>query len=146
MCNKIAYRLNLFQLSKEELVTIVQTLLTRNDTLVQKVVELAKRIENLERQVLELKSKKDSSNSSMPPSHDQGRAAKSKSLRKKSGRSRGGQPGHKGHRLEMTQTPVQVIEHVPGYCQVCGEELGHLPGLLAERRQVVDIPPIAPFS
>ncbi len=61
------------------------------------------------------------------------------------GRSRGGQPGHKGHSLEMTETPDEVIEHVPGYCQVCGEELDQLPGLPVERGQVVDIPPIEPI-
>ena len=41
----------------------------------------------------------------------------------------------------MTQNPDEVFEHVPVYCQICGEELDHLPGLLVERRQVVDIPP-----
>ncbi len=145
MCNKIAYSLSLYQLSKKELIAIIQTLLAKNDALVKKVTELTLRVEDLEQQVLELKSKKDSNNSSIPPSHDQDRAAKNMSLRKKSGRSRGGQHGHKGHSLEMTETPDEVIEHVPGYCQVCGEELGHLPGLLLERRQVVDIPPIEPI-
>lgn len=55
----------------------------RNDTLVQKVMDLAKRVEELEVQVCELTSKKNSSNSSLPPSQDQGRAIKNKSLRKK---------------------------------------------------------------
>jgi transposase len=45
----------------------------------------------------------------------------------------------------MTETPDEVIEHIPGYCQLCGEGLVHLPGLLSERRQVVDIPPIEPI-
>ncbi len=85
MCNKIAYSLSLYQLSKKGLITLVQTLLARNDTLVKKVTGLTKRVENLEQQVSELKSKKDSSNSSMPPSHDQDRVIKNKGLRKKSG-------------------------------------------------------------
>ena len=136
--------MSLDQLSKEELIELVHTLLARNDALVKKVDQLPKRVEELEQQVLELQSKKDSGNSSMPPSQDQGRAIKNRSLRRKSKRNRGGQPGHKGHRLEMTETPDEVVEHVPGYCRVCGEELDRFPGLLAERRQVVDIPPIAP--
>ena len=116
----------------------------KNDTLVKKVMELAKRVEELEVQVTELTSKRNSGNSSMPPSQDQGRTIKSRSLREKSGRSRGGQPGHKGASLEMSQTPDELIEHVPGYCQACGEGLEHLSGLLSERRQVVDVPPIEP--
>jgi len=140
-----AHSLSLYQLSKKELITIVQTLLAKNDALVKKVTELTQRVEDLEQQVSELKSKKDSNNSSMPPSQDQGRENKNKSLRKKSGRSRGGQPGHKGHSLEMTESPDELIEHVPDYCQVCGEGLDRFPGLLSERRQVVDIPPIEPI-
>jgi cell division septum initiation protein DivIVA len=50
---------------------------------VKKVTELTQRVEDLEQQVLELKSKKDSNNSSIPPSQDQGRENKNKSLRKK---------------------------------------------------------------
>ena len=120
-------------------------MLSKNDVMTKKVAELTLRVEGLEQQVWELKSKKDSNNSSMPPSHDQDRENKNKSLREKSGRSRGGQSGHEGHNLGITQTPDEVIEHVPDYCQVCGEGLGHLPGLLVERRQVVDIPPIEPI-
>lgn len=44
----------------------------------------------------------------------------------------------------MSETPDELIEQVPGYCQACGEGLDRFPGLLSERRQVVDVPPIEP--
>jgi len=142
--NQFIQRLNLSHLSKKELITILQTVLARNDALSKQVVQLAHRVEDLEAQVLELKAKKDSTNSSVPPSQDQNKAPRNKSLRKKSGRSKGGQKGHKGYTLEITQTPDETIDYVPEFCQQCGENLEKLPGICAERRQVVDIPPIRP--
>lgn len=112
--------------------------------LTAQVKALMVRIEELEQQVKELKSPKDSSNSSTPPSHDHVSAIKNKSLRTKSARKRGGQPGHKGHTLQISQTPDTVIDHIPDYCQVCGEGLAQQEGFQKERRQVVDIPPIQP--
>ena len=119
-------------------------MLARNEALSKQVAQLAHRVEGLEQQVLELKAKKDSNNSSIPPSQDHGKVNKNKSLRKKSGRGRGGQHGHKGHTLEMTQTPDKVIDYVPGFCQRCGKGLEDLPDICAERRQVIDIPAIRP--
>ena len=135
--------MNLEQLSKKELISFIQTLLASNDLLTKKVEQLTKKVHGLEQQVLTLKSKKDSSNSSAPPSHDHYSTTGNKSLRKQSGRKRGGQLGHKGHTLELSQTPDQVIEHQPYYCQGCGEELQQQSGMLKERRQVIDIPPIS---
>lgn len=45
----------------------------------------------------------------------------------------------------MVETPDEVIDHVPHYCQVCEEGLGNVASLMAERRQVVDLPPIQPI-
>ncbi len=58
-----------------------------------------RRIEALEAENKQLRDQLalNSQNSSKPPSSDQSR--KNKSLRKSRGRSRGGQPGHKGHHL-----------------------------------------------
>ena len=47
-----------------------------------------------------------SQNSSKPPSSDASR--KSKSLRKSRGRSRGGQPDHKGHHLPFSESSVVI--------------------------------------
>ena len=67
-------------------------------------IDLVKRVERLEDQ-----SKKDSGNSSKPPSTD--RTKKTKSLRTSSGLSSGGQPGHDGHTLERTRYTDKTIEH-----------------------------------
>jgi len=87
---------------------------------------------------------KNSNNSSIPPSKDENRPFKSKSLRKKTGRKPGGQKGHEGTTLEMVSDPNEIIDHSPEYCECCGENIGVIPGEFVERRQEIDIPPIAP--
>lgn len=144
MYNQFVQHLNLLNLSKKELIAILQTVLARNDALSKQVTQLAHRVEELEEQVLALKAKKDSTNSSIPPSQDYGKVHKNKSLRKKSGRGRGGQNGHKGHTLELSQTPDKVIDYLPAFCRECGENLEKQHDICAERRQVVDIPAIKP--
>ena len=81
------------------------------------------RIEALEREVAELKArlKKDSSNSSKPPSSDP--PWKDPAERRQPGkRKQGGQPGHKGHERRLVE-PSEVIELRPSECAHCGEEL-----------------------
>ncbi|MCL2424185.1 MAG: IS66 family transposase [Micrococcales bacterium] len=85
----------------------------------------------------------DSSNSSRPPSSDGLRPAP-KSLRRASGRKPGGQVGHKGSTLEMTDVPDQVVDHLPQRCGRCGHDLVGVLSASTERRQVVDLPPMAP--
>ena len=87
---------------------------------------------------------KNSNNSSVPPSKDENRTFKSKSLRKKTGRKPGGQKGHEGTTLEMVSDPNEIIDHAPEYCACCGKDLTDTPGEFVERKQVVDIPPIKP--
>src|SRR5260370_575255 len=70
---------------------------------------LQERINTLERQ-----QANDSHNSSLPPSSDRFVRAP-KSLRTKSGKKPGGQPGHRGHHLRQVQTPDEVLIH-PGLC------------------------------
>lgn len=132
------------QLSKKELLSLVEELLASNASLLRKVDELTKEVVRLQEEVRTLKSKKNSGNSSVPPSSDPNRPISNRSLRRKSGRKTGGQSGHKGHNLEMSQSPDVVIEHQPHYCQVCGLGLDVSSCLLTERRQVVDIPTISP--
>jgi transposase len=65
-----------------------------------------------------------------------------KSLRRPSGRKRGGQPGHPGGHLEQVAVPDEIVDHVPRVCEGCrgdlsdGEDVGHL------ARQVFDLPEI----
>ena len=87
--------------------------------------------------------KKDSHNSSLPPSSDIGR--KNKSLRPPSVLKIGGQVGHKGTTLEQTSNPDRIIELKSDFCQVCGQSLEGSLYSLVSRRQVVDIPPILPI-
>jgi transposase len=85
---------------------------------------------------------KDSHNSSKPPSSDGPGAPKRvpKSLRGKSGRRPGGQPGHPGHSLTLVEPPDTVVVHRPASCGGCGQGLEGAPVLRTERRQVVDLP------
>lgn len=91
-----------------------------------------------------LKHPKNSRNSSVPPSKDENRPFKSKSLRGSSGNKPGGQSGHDGSTLKMTATPDLIIEHKPTYCNQCGNDLSNAPSQVAGCRQVVDIPPVLP--
>jgi len=66
------------------------------------------------------RSNKNSSNSSKPPSSDGYSKPAPKSLRKKSGRKPGGQPGHEGHGLgKIIADRVDVERHYPKQCMEC---------------------------
>ena len=80
-----------------------------------------------------------SRNSSRPPSTDKPEKPQPKSLRKKSGRKSGGQPGHPGRTLQFSDSPKHTEIHPLRECQ-CGEDLSHEPALDFERRQVFDLP------
>src|SRR5215207_9563414 len=62
---------------------------------------------------------KDSHNSSRPPSSDPPWAKRTKSLRQPSGRRPGGQTGHHGETLRLSERPDRVVEHRPRECQGC---------------------------
>jgi transposase len=104
---------------------------------------MQKQIVLLTARVKELEDRlgKDSHNSSKPPSSD-GLAKKPVSLRPKSTRKPGGQPGHRGKRLEFSERPDQVLLHAPAHCQECGTDLEAIQGQTEERRQVYDLPPL----
>lgn len=118
------------------------TLLVKN--LTQNVAKLTTKNAELKERLARYENPKNSRNSSIPPSKDENRPRKTKSLRKKSGRSPGGQPGHKGNTLRMIDNPDHIVDHIPCYCGKCGLDLSDLPYGLVGRRQVIDIPPIKP--
>jgi len=80
-----------------------------------------------------------SRNRSRPPSTDRPEQPKPKSLRQKSGRKPGGQPGHPGRTLQFNDTPKHIQIHPLLECE-CGEDLSQEPALDFQRRQVFDWP------
>ncbi|WP_276892902.1 IS66 family transposase [Hallella bergensis] len=93
---------------------------------------------------------KDSSNSSIPPTQDSiGKqiVRHTKSLRKKSDRKTGGQPGHEGHFLETNEDPDFIVHHHPDdVCECCGESLADVEAEEIGKSQVVNIPSIQPTT
>lgn len=84
----------------------------------------------------------DSHNSNKPPSTNGFRKPpKPKSLREKSGKKSGGQPGNPGKTLLRTDTPDHIVVHAPPKaCDACSALLP--PPTIAEKRQVFDLPSI----
>ena len=95
---------------------------------------LQERINTLERH-----QAKDSHNSSLPPSSDRFVRAP-KSLRHKSGKSPGGQKGHRGHHLRQVEMPDEILIHPVLCCEQCHHDLRTQKASLPERRQVIDLP------
>ena len=102
----------------------------------------SKDIKMLEKRVkaLEDRFNQNSTNSSKPPSSDW--PTKKRSLRKKTGRSPGGQKGHSGHNLKMVETPDSIIVHGVSSCSGCGRSLKEIEPNGYSKRQVFDLPPI----
>lgn len=101
-------------------------------------------VSDLLEKIDKLQNRKNSNNSSLPPSKDENRPKKTKSLRTKSEKKPGGQKGHQGTTLTMVSTPDIILEHKPTYCKNCGNTLEQAELILTARRQVIDIPEITP--
>src|SRR2546421_10941092 len=112
----------------------LEQLRQENSALRDQVALLSERIS-----VLEAKLAKESHNSHLPPSSDRFQR-QPKSLRKKSGKKPGGQAGHGGNTLKLSETPDQVIVHPVEHCQHCQRDLREVASLVVERRQVLDLP------
>jgi transposase len=84
---------------------------------------------------------KDSSNSSKPPSSDGPyRKPRDRSLRGKSGRRPGRQPGAESSTLRLVPDPDEDIACPPAQCACCGSGLDGQPVLAEQRRQVFEAP------
>jgi len=105
--------------------------------------ELRAAVQLLQEEISLFKGGKDSRTSSTAPSHDIGRSNKI-SLRVSTGRKSGGQPGHSGFTLSMSETPNEIINHYPQVCEHCGEDLHFVDSVSFTRRQLVDLPPVSP--
>lgn len=83
-----------------------------------------------------------SRNSSKPPSKDGLNKPKPKSLRGKTGKKSGGQPGHPGTTLKPVEKPDHIEIHPLVTCPCgCGGNLSIQPVLGHESRQVFELPP-----
>jgi hypothetical protein len=115
--------------------------------LTKEVETLKQRVELLEEENRYLREqlKGNSTNSSKPPSSDN-QGLKAEKKQKPSGKGRGGQKGHLGHRRELIETEKcqKVIEHIPQECSKCGNKLeGTDPR--PYRHQVVELPPVTAY-
>jgi transposase len=118
----------------KEAIIALESLHEHITTLEGLITSQQERIKTLEGQLA-----KDSHNSSLPPSSDRF-VRPAKSLRQKSGKSPGGQKGHRGHHLRQVQTPDEVLIHPVIECSHCQYDLRTQPADLPERRQVIDLP------
>jgi transposase len=106
--------------------------------------ELCQRVTEMETQLKQIGERlaKDSHNSHLPPSSDRfARQKKTKSLRKKSEKKRGGQAGHEGTTLYQASEPDQIIVHAVEMCDSCQADISLVPAQAIERRQILDLPP-----
>jgi transposase len=108
------------------------------------IKELSDKVVFLEKELSFYRTKKNSSNSSMPPSQDLHKEKRTESLRQKTGLKVGGQLGHEGSFLEMVAEPTETVEHHPQYCQCCGKDLSNIASEFIAKSQVIDIPVIKP--
>ena len=85
---------------------------------------------------------KNSGNSSVPPSKERmGDEIKRRtsSLRERSGRKPGGQPGHEGNTRMMSEHPDETEDIQPNYCRECGRELSGIEGMEEYREECVGV-------
>jgi transposase len=84
----------------------------------------------------------DSTNSSKPPSSDglKKKPRLARSLRGRSGKTSGGQEGHKGDTLRQVANPDFVIPHTACVCEHCRSPLDPKSVIGHEKRQVFDLP------
>ena len=120
--------------SREELVALIQTLSAENAALKARIAELERRLGL------------NSSNSSKPPSSDGlKKPARVSSLRERSGKKSGAQPGHVGETLRQVAKADHVIDHHPPVCSGCGEALTPDASGDYAARQVFDLPEPRPL-
>jgi len=112
------------------------------------ILGLMAQIKELQNEIRLLKEQlvaKNSGNSSRPPSTEIVPPKRTVSLRRATGRKPGGQPGHKGNNLEMVPVPDVIDKRIPKYCNGCGTDLSGITAVPLGKRQLIDIPPIAPI-
>jgi len=105
------------------------------DALIAVVLEQTGRLQKLEDRVAQ-----NSRNSGKPPSSDGLKKPAPRSLRKRSGKKSGGQPGHKGHTLKAVEHPQHTEVHRVKQCAHCQAQLDEVAPSGHVKRQVFDLP------
>jgi transposase len=120
--------------SREELIALIAAQAAEIAALKAQIAELERRLGL------------NSSNSGKPPSSDGlKKPARVKSLRERSGKTPGGQKGHKGETLRQVTDPNEVVDHYPPACSMCGVDLDPKTSIGHSARQVFDLPEPQPL-
>lgn len=126
----------IYQQGEEAVIELVSSLWLVIAQQEQAIKDLKARVKELENQ-----GNKDSKNSSKPPSSD-GFKKRTQSLRTKSNRTSGGQPGHPGSTLEWSEQVDELVTHPVCECHQCGQQLLDVAVIEWDVSQVHEIPPM----
>jgi transposase len=123
---------------------VIDELVARTEALTVQNQGLTAQNEALAVQVAELRRRLglNSSNSSKPPSSDGLKKPPPRSMRDRSGRKPGKQPGAVGTTLAPVDDPDEVFEYRPDACLGCHTDLAEAPVVDVTRRQVFELPEI----
>lgn len=125
----------------KEAIKMLDVFSAQIESLEKKVSVLEKRLAAAEKQNIKLTS----SNSNIPPSKDSNKK-KRPNNRKKSNKKPGGQLGHKGHVLELSDNPDKITCCLPqSTCPACGKTLNIEDKTIVKVKQEIDIPPVEAF-
>ena len=128
--------LAVYEAGPDAVVALVQSHCAQFEAQVQ---ALSERVRELETRLA-----KNSHNSHKPPSSDGPtyRRPARKSLRQRSGKKPGGQPGHPGRTRLQVEQPDKTEAHAPKDCAHCGDDLREVAPCAVQKRQVFDLPPM----
>jgi transposase len=133
-----------YQAGPEAVIALVEHLLAVQAGQIEQLVSGHERqVGDLTARVAQLEAhlNKDSHNSHQPPASDgPAKRPHPRSLRRRSGKKSGGQPGHPGVTRCLVDQPDTVVPHTPTTCAACGASLETAPEIKRDRRQVIDLP------
>jgi len=128
--------------SKDKKIRELERIIEEQQKIIEKqkeiITELTERVKKLERSL-----KLNSNNSGKPPSSDGlKKQPRVQSLREKSDKKPGGQPGHRGSTLLQVEAPDLIEQHKISCCPHCKIDLTDEPVIDICKKQIFDIPEI----